>query len=137
MITAVDTSVLLDVFKSDTRFGAPSALALKRSRAEGALIASDVVWAEVTAAFHDVESAVAALGVLGVTFVALSEAAGADAGRAWREYRMAGGARDRVMSDFLIAAHAVERADRLLTWDRGFFRRYFSGLQVLDPSSGT
>ena len=136
MITAVDTSVLLDVFKRHVQFGPSSALALKKSLADGAVIACDVVWAEVTAAFPDVASATAALETLGIAFVPLSQSDARRAGEAWRDYRSAGGSRDRATADFLIAAHAIGRADQLLTRDRGFYRRYFAGLQVLDPSSG-
>jgi predicted nucleic acid-binding protein len=46
----------------------------------------------------------------------------------------AGGTRERVIADFLIGAHAMAKADRLLTRDRGFYRRYFKDLTVLDPS---
>ena len=133
MITAVDTNVLLDIFGGDPRFGPGSALAIKQCRAEGAIVACEVVWAEVAAGFPDVETATNALKVLGVEFVPLGQSEAAGAGQAWREYRRAGGGRERVAADFLIAAHAAVQADRLLTRDRGFYRRYFATLQVLDP----
>ena len=72
---------------------------------------------------------------LGVTFGSLSEAAAVNAAKAWRQYRARGGRRTRIASDFLIGAHALSAADRLLTRDRGFYRRYFAGLKVLDPSA--
>ena len=56
------------------------------------------------------------------------------ASRAWIAYLKSGGKRLRMLSDFLVAAHASNRADRLLTSDRGFFRTYFPKLEVLDPT---
>ncbi|MDE3244306.1 MAG: type II toxin-antitoxin system VapC family toxin, partial [Nitrospirota bacterium] len=53
------------------------------------------------------------------------------AGVAHAAYRKAGGKRQRILADFLIGAHAFHEADQLLTRDRGFYRRYFSGLAVL------
>jgi hypothetical protein len=41
MLTAVDTSVLLDVFGADATFGPRSRDALKRCLAEGGLVACD------------------------------------------------------------------------------------------------
>ena len=49
MITAVDTSVLIDIFAADQRFGAASANALRVCLNEGTVVESDVVWSETRA----------------------------------------------------------------------------------------
>jgi predicted nucleic acid-binding protein len=56
------------------------------------------------------------------------------AGTSSQIYRRDGGTRARMVADFLIGAHARTRADRLVTRDRGFFRRYFDGLDIIDPA---
>ena len=134
MITAVDTSVLLDVFTADITFGERSREALQQCRRDGRLIACDVVWAEIAAAFDDVAQAVAALEKLGMAFDAVGRTASLRAGDAWRSYRLRGGERRRVIPDFLVGAHAIEAADRLLTRDHGFHRDYFDELVVVDPT---
>lgn len=136
MITAVDSTVLIDVFTADRTYGRPSAAAVRDSLAHGRLVACDAVWAEVTAVFDNQAAAEQALSQLGVGFSPLDSRAAARAGAWWREYRRDGGSRARVIADFLIAAHAVHHADRLLTRDRGFFRGRFEGLEVFDPSTG-
>lgn len=134
MITAIDTSVLLDVFGADPKFGPRSAAAMRRCLAEGSLRACEVVWAETAASFEDTAAAEAALEGLHVDFSPLDAPTSLAVGGAWRAYRRAGGSRERVVADFLIGAHALAHADRLLTRDRGFYRRYFSKLRVIDPA---
>ena len=51
MTTAVDSSVLLDVLGVDPRFGERSREALRVADDSGALVACDIVWAEVRARF--------------------------------------------------------------------------------------
>jgi predicted nucleic acid-binding protein len=134
VITAVDANILIDVFSGDPQFGPLSRDALERCSAQGALVASEVVWAETAAAFPSTETAEAALATLGVEFTALTAGAAVMAGDTWRRYRQRGGPRTRVVADFLIGAHAQSRADRLLTRDRGFYRSYFEKLTILDPT---
>jgi predicted nucleic acid-binding protein len=135
VITAVDTSVLLDVFGADPSFGERSREALRGCQTQGALVACEVVWAEVSAGFRSPDAAADALGRLRVGFSALDAASALAAGKAFGEYRSAGGSRERVVADFLVGAHARAHADRLLTRDRGYYRRFFQGLPIIDPSA--
>jgi hypothetical protein len=57
------------------------------------------------------------------------------ASRLWRSYRQAGGKRARILSDFLVGAHAQQQASRLLTRDRSFYREIFRSLALIDPTS--
>ena len=136
MRTAVDSSVLLDVLCGDEKFGEASRLALKNAYAQGPLLACDIVWAEVSATFGDDQPCGPILSRLGLDFEPVSTAAAERAGRAWRIYRARKGSRkERMIADFLIGAHALDSADRLLSRDRGFFRSYFPELVLVDPSA--
>jgi predicted nucleic acid-binding protein len=134
LITAVDTSILLDVFGADPSFGPGSAAAVRRCLGEGQLVACEVVWAECAAGLSDAETTMDRLAKLRVTYRSLEAATALAAGRMWSLYRSRSGTRDRVIADFLIGAHALLQADRLLTRDRSFYRDYFDGLTILDPS---
>ncbi len=134
MITAVDTNVLVDVFRNDPAFCAASSEALRRCLREGRLAVSDVVWAELAALFDGEDALRAVMDTLGVEYVPTERTAASLAGTMWRQYRDGGGTRERVVADFLVAAHAQVQCNRLLTRDRGFYRAHFTGLLVLDPT---
>ena len=133
MITAVDTNVLLDVFRNDPRFCSSSAALLRHCLTQGALIACDIVWAETAAAFPAQAPFLKAMQTLDVKYSTFDQQSAEHAAHAWRRYRAHGGKRDRVLADFFIGAHALQQADQLLTRDRGFYRPYFKGLRILDP----
>lgn len=125
-----------DVLLPDPAFGPASARALRGASGDGRLIACEVVWAEVVAAFDDAEKAANVMDQLTVGFSAMSASDATVAGGTWRTYHERGGTRQRVIADFLIGAHAWAQADRLLSRDRGFFRSYFDELVVVDPTPG-
>ena len=135
MITAVDSSVLIDILTGHPIHGTPSAEALQHAGERGTVLACSVVWAEVVAWYESAARMRHDMSELGVSHSTISEAAAADAGLAWGRYRDVGGSRVRILSEFLIGAHAKTEADALLTRDRGFQRRYFAGLMVLDPGA--
>jgi predicted nucleic acid-binding protein len=135
MTTAIDSAVLIDVLQDEPGWAPRSADALDTAQAAGRLIASEVVWAEVSGRFPSSLEATRAFDALGIEFVPMGQPAALEAGRLWRKFREAGGRRrDRVVADFLVAAHAAHHADVLLTRDRGFYRRYFPRLRIAEPS---
>jgi len=135
VITAVDTNVLLDVFGGDPEYGPRSGHLVRTAIAEGKVLACGPVWAETLAFFRSAVAGREAMNRLGVEFSPVEMEAVLAAADAWRSYRRRGGTRDRIVADFLIGAHALHQADRLLTRDRGFYRRCFSRLRLLDPST--
>ena len=135
MITAVDSNILLDILGANPTFGPASAQALRTATQQGRLVVCEVVWAEVAAWFTTAEAAGEALRRFEIEFSALTMEAALEAGIAWRAHLESGGARTRVIADFLIGAHALCQADRLLSRDRGFYRSYFKRLSIMDPSA--
>ena len=133
MITAVDSNVLLDVFLPDPKFGERSLSALESATHDGALVVSEVVVAEVGGHFRREQDAWAAFESVGLQIISSDFSTAHTAGRKWREYRAKGGRRERVVADFLIGAHALRHAQRLLTRDRGYYRTYFPRLRIVEP----
>jgi predicted nucleic acid-binding protein len=131
LLTAVDSSILLDVLTDDATHSAASLAALRKARSAGALLACPIVWAEVRGSFKDPEPMLQSFAAADIRFDPFDRECAEIAGEYWREYRRRGGARSRLIADFLIGAHAQVRGGRLLTRDRGFFRRYFSAVQII------
>jgi len=133
MITAIDTNVLLDLLVADEAYCDLSASALEAAAAAGALVICDVVYAELCVHFRSQRDCDKFLEESQVRVESLDRAASFLASRAWREYRRRGGARNRILPDFLIGAHAAVQASQLLTRDRGFYRELFPTLRVVEP----
>ncbi len=117
----------------DPVHGESSSAALEKAFHEGSLMVNEIVYAELAPHFESPKLLDDVLGKLGIqTAIADTEIA-FSAGEAWKTYRKTAGKRGRIIADFLIGAHALIKADRLLTRDRGFYRAYFERLVVLNP----
>lgn len=134
MVTAVDTSVLLDVLLNDPRHAQASLTALRRAAAEGSLVLSETALAEIVPVLKPGDLP-QFLADWKLTFLPSTLAVAVLAGEMFRTYLDRGGKRGRVVPDFLIAAHAQQLADRLLARDRGYCRDYFTQLTLWDPSA--
>ena len=137
MITSVDTNVLLDVFVSDTPHHSRSQEWLIRAYDRGAIVVCDVVYAELVPAFGNRSSLDRALQGINAEVSPINTTIAYEAGLRWARYRQAGGSRERIISDFLIGAHAIASANTFLTRDRGFYTTYFPELQGADASLKT
>jgi hypothetical protein len=132
MITAIDSSVFLAIFNGEP--GAEHWIeALIEARREGRLVLCEIVFAEIVPAFPDREALESRLHSMGATVLPIENLAAWEAGRTFRQYRDAGGPREHLIPDFLIAAHAQTQADRLAAIDRGYLRRWFPDLNLLSP----
>jgi len=131
MISALDSSVILDVLTANPRFADTSEALLRRAAAEGKLVIGECVLAEIIPVFKDEKAVREFLADWQIEFVPSSLDSAVLAGRNFSRYLSRGGRTGRIVADFLIGAHAMLHADRLLARDRGYLRDYFSKLTVL------
>lgn len=129
---AVDTSVLLAIFKGEEDGLAWNSLLQAVGRSEG-LGVSPVVIAEIRAFFATDDDCRAAMAAVGVARSELTTESALLAGAIFRQYRKLGGPRTTILPDFLVAAHAALQASALATVDRGYIRTYFPRLKLLVP----
>ena len=160
MITAIDTNILLDILIPNTRYAEVSKELLDDSLAQGALVICESVYAELAAQFPSRQTLEAFLTDTNIGLRASSLETLHRASEAWRVYAQvrhsqgmrcpACGAiqsvtcsscgtlitvRQHILTDFLIGAHALLQADRLLTRDLGYYHTYFKNLLVVTPTA--
>ena len=133
MVTAIDSSVLLDVLLDDASYAESSKAALHQAHAEGSLIICETVLAEICPVLGPKEVS-PFLSDWNLNFAPSTRDSAILAGQMFQLYLERGGKRSRVVADFLIGAHAQMHSARLLARDRGFYRDYFKKLDLWDPS---
>ncbi|QCO19556.1 type II toxin-antitoxin system VapC family toxin (plasmid) [Azospirillum brasilense] len=134
-MTLVDTNVLLDLTTNDPVWADWSVRQLDRAAATGPLIVNGVVYAELSVGFERIEELDALLDEAGIAMEEIPRDALFLAGKAFRRYRSAGGARPGVLPDFFIGAHAAVLGLPLLTRDAKRYRSYFPSVHLMTPES--
>ena len=132
MITALDSSVLWAIIKQEP--GHDSWLqALLKAASEGPLVICPIAFAELAPSTADEAGLSSFLDRLSIAYDPLSPTSAHLAGQTFKRYRQAGGPREHLVPDFVIAAHAQTQANRLAAIDRGYLRKWFPKLQLLAP----
>jgi predicted nucleic acid-binding protein len=132
-VTLVDTNVLLDLVTDDPDWSEWSLARLEEAALAGPIVINDVVYAETSIRYDRIEDLDAMLDQAMIGIAATPRSALFLAGKAFRRYRAAGGARTGVLPDFFIGAHASVEGWPLLTRDAGRYRGYFPKVRLIAP----
>jgi predicted nucleic acid-binding protein len=137
MRTAIDTNILSALLSNEPT-AAAIAQQLSVARGDGALLLSPAVYSELLAypnltepfVNHFLEDTGVAVEFL------LSEAVWLEAGRRFARYaerrrRSSHGQPKRLLADFVIGAHALLQADRLMTLDPARYKQDFPELKLM------
>jgi predicted nucleic acid-binding protein len=133
MSVLVDSSVILDLFTTDSEWFEWSSDVLARTADTSRLVINPVVYAEASVRFSRVEDLDAALPPDKFAREPIPYGAAFLAGKAYVLYRRRGGPRPSLLPDFLIGGHAAIAGYRLLTRDPDRFRSYFPRLDLIAP----
>lgn len=131
--TLVDTNVILDLLTADPQWGLWSAARLDAASMAGPLLINDVIYAELSVRFSDLERMNSVLANMRLNVARTPRAALFLAGRVFTDYRRSGGTRTGVLPDFFIGAHAAVSRLPILTRDTGRYRTYFPTVSLVTP----
>lgn len=156
MITAVDTNILLDILIPDKEFLQSSKALLDGYSEKGQLIISETVYAELASQFGSQKDINDFLSDTGIKVVYSNEKSLCLAAERWKVYAARRKKKNKlqcpqcgenvtalcskcnkpllfrqhIISDFIVGAHALTYAKRLLSRDRGFYKTYFKDLRT-------
>jgi predicted nucleic acid-binding protein len=129
----VDSNVILDVLCDDPTWAQWSREQLRARSLVHPLAINGIVYAEVSIAFNDMDNLDRAIEALGLSVLEIPRSALFLAGKAFLQYRRHGGAKQSILADFFIGAHAAVVGLPVLTRDGQRYRSYFPTVEVISP----
>ena len=130
----VDTNVLVDLISNDPVWAEWSRRELASAKAQDELAINPIVYAELSVGYARIEDLDLMLDAVGIAFLQIPRTALFLAGKAFGQYRAAGGTRTGVLPDFFVGAHALIAGAPLLTRDPRRYRTYFPDLRLIAPN---
>jgi predicted nucleic acid-binding protein len=134
-VTLIDSNILIDLLIDDPKWSDWSLVHLEQASLRGPLVINDIVYAETSTRYPSIEDFESALTVANITIAPMPRMALFLAGKAFTQYRRAGGIRTGVLADFFIGAHAAVDAFPLLTRDARHYRSYFPTVVLITPEN--
>ncbi|SRR6266536_1169173 len=138
MTTAIDTNVLVALWDKDDALNSAAQTALDAAFAQGKMVINGAVFAELLAFPRRSETFVDEFLIdTGITVDwTTDESIWRVAGRAFQNYarrrrRQKTSGPRRILADFLIGAHALQKGHSLLTLDDGMYRAAFPQLRIV------
>jgi predicted nucleic acid-binding protein len=128
----VDTNVLIDVLEDDPVWSGWSARQLESVSRP---IINTLIIGELAPGYETLARLLDKLAMLSIEVESLPEEVAFLGGTRFATYRRSSSGRGAILSDFLIAAHALTLGVPLLTRDSRLYRRYFPELTLITPET--
>jgi predicted nucleic acid-binding protein len=155
LITAVDTNIFLDILIPNQPYLKSSLEKLENASKHGKIIICEIVYIELASQFDCISDLNIFLNDTHVEIKWSGKESLFNASRIWIKYRAQYSQKKfcpecgkliniscphcdsslniprRILNDFIVGSHAKSFSNVFLTRDRGFYRRYFSGITIL------
>ncbi len=129
----VDTNILVDVLENDPDWADWSVAQLQAQSKVHRLVINPIIYSELSLTFSSAEELDQVLDGMKLPVLEMPKPALFLAGKAFVQYRRSGGAKNNVLGDFFIGAHAAVSDLPLLTRDTRHYKNYFPSVKLVTP----
>jgi predicted nucleic acid-binding protein len=129
----VDTNILVDVLENDPDWADWSVAQLQAQSKVHRLVINPIIYSELSLTFSSAEELDQVLDGMKLPVLEMPKPALFLAGKAFVQYRRSGGAKNNVLGDFFIGAHAAVSDLPLLTRDTRRYKNYFPSVKLVTP----
>jgi predicted nucleic acid-binding protein len=131
----VDTNILIDVLGDDPEWANWSISQLQAQSMVHKLVINPIIYSELSLTFSSIEELDETLQEMDLPMLEMPKPALFLASKAFLQYRKHGGAKNNVLGDFFIGAHAAVSNFTILTRDTKRYSTYFPTVQLVSPNS--